>query len=87
MTANFGFAANFVEMNNPDSIEIEDISKGGTSNIREGMYWINFRLDDGKDKVNVPFTLFVIAAPPDEVELVTKESEAVETFKIEEAED
>ena len=89
VTANFGFAANFVEMNSPDSIEIEDISEGGTSNIREGMYLMSFSLDDGKDQVNVPFTLFVIAAPPDEVELVIQDSEAPqvdETVNTEEEE-
>jgi len=68
ITADLGFAANFVVFNSPESIEISDISEGG-SNIRNGMFLINFNLFDGKDTVTVPFALFVVAPIPLPVEI------------------
>lgn len=46
VTADLGYAANFVVFNAPTSLEISDISEGG-SNIREGLFLINFSLFDG----------------------------------------
>ena len=63
ITADLGFAANFVVFNSPESIEISDISEGG-SNIRDGMFLINFNLFDGKDTATVSFALFVLAPSP-----------------------
>ena len=80
ITADLGFAANFVVLNSPGSLEISDIREG-SSNIREGMFLMTIILDDGKDQVRIPFTLFVIAPPPEEVvqeppeELIAEEAE------------
>jgi hypothetical protein len=46
VTADLGYAANFVVFNSPTSLEISDISEGG-SNIREGLFLISFYLFDG----------------------------------------
>jgi len=45
-------------------LSITDISKGGSTAIRPGMFMIMFTIDDERDKVDVPFTLIVI--DPDE---------------------
>ena len=63
LKADFGFAANFLKLNGQTSIDCDDIKKGGSSNIRSGMYLITFTLDDKKDQVQVTFSLFVIDPP------------------------
>ena len=60
LTANFGYAANFVALEGKEYISITDISKGGKTPIRKGMFLMTFTIDDSRDKVNVPFALFVI---------------------------
>lgn len=46
LTANFGYAGNFVTLDGVAAIRISDIKKGGSSNIRTGMYLLTFTLDD-----------------------------------------
>ena len=50
LKADFGDAGNFVKLDGLTSIEIDDISEGGNSNIRPGMYLIKFTLNDSKTK-------------------------------------
>ena len=83
VTADLGYSGNFVVLNSPTSIDIDDISEGG-SNIREGMYLMNFILFDGKDQVAYPFALFVLAPiPPPVVEELPPEP-IVEEVAVEE---
>ena len=63
LKADFGFAANFLTLNGQISIDCADIKKGGSSNIRAGMYLITLTLDDKRDQVKIPFSLFVIDPP------------------------
>jgi len=63
LIADFGTSANFLTLNGQSSLEIADISKNGL--VKEGMYLIKFKLNDGKDVVSVTFSL-IVAPPPDE---------------------
>ena len=63
LKADFGYAVNFLKLNGKESIEIDNIKKGSSSNIRSQMFLLTFILDDTKAQVKVPFTLFVIDPP------------------------
>lgn len=65
LKADFGFAANFLTLNGLTSIDCADIKKGGSSNIRTGLYLVTLTLDDKRDQVKIPFSLFVIDPPPE----------------------
>lgn len=84
ITADLGYAANFVVFNSPTSIDIEDISEGGSS-IRSGMYLMNFILFDGKDSVSIPFALFVLDPIPLPVVVEPPPEPVVDAAVVEEA--
>ena len=46
LTANFGYAGNFVTLDGVSAITISDIAINGSSNIRAGMFLLTFTLDD-----------------------------------------
>jgi hypothetical protein len=58
LSANFG-GASFLSLNGTSSLECPDISK----NIQAGFYLTKLTLDDGRDKVDYPLSIYVLDVP------------------------
>lgn len=58
LSADFG-GASFLSLNGTSSLECPDISK----NIQAGFYLTKLTLDDGRDKVDYPLSIYVLDVP------------------------
>lgn len=67
VTVNFGTAGSFMYLNGQSSLEVDDISIVAASLCIPGFHLITINLNDGRDIVMVPFSVFVLDAPPLEV--------------------
>ena len=62
--AEFGDADSFLKLNGVKSIDISDIMKDSSSNIKSGSYQITLKLDDTKSLIPYYLTIVVIDPPP-----------------------